>query len=95
MARKIKAKQPPAPAAAQAAYAEWRNQVAALLARKGLSPGVGLERAWRNAFISGETPEQATDRAEVEARNARTSFERWIGSNPRGVSLAHCPVVHQ
>jgi len=76
MARKPKAKQPLAPAAPQGAYGEWKARVAALLERKGLSPGVRLERAWRNAFISGETPEQAADRAEVEARNARTSFER-------------------
>ena len=75
MARKPKAKQPPG-AAPRGAYGEWRKHVAALLERKGLSPGVRLERAWRNAFISGETPEQAADRAEVEARNARTSFER-------------------
>jgi len=73
MARKTKAKQPGAP---PAAYAEWRQHVAALLERKGLSPGVRLERAWRNAFIPGETPEQAAARAEVEARNARTTFER-------------------
>jgi len=39
-------------------------------------PAGGFERAWRNAFISGETAEQAADRAEVEARNAPTSFER-------------------
>jgi len=50
--------------------------MAALLERKGLSPGVRLERAWRNAFISGETPKQAADRAKVEARNTRTTFER-------------------
>src|SRR5215813_8157559 len=73
MGRKPKPKQPAAP---QGAYGEWRQHVAALLERKGLSPGVRLERAWRNAFISGETSEQAADRAEVEARNARTSFER-------------------
>jgi len=71
MARKTKAKQPPAPAAPKGAYGEWKARVATLLERDGLSPGVR-----RNAFISGETPEQATDRAEVEARNARTSFER-------------------
>jgi len=76
MPRKPKAKQPPAPAAPQGAYGEWRKHVAALLERKGLSPSVRLERAWRNAFISGETPEQAADRAEVEAHNAHTSFER-------------------
>ena len=53
------------------------SRVAALLERKGLSPGVRLERAWRNAFISGETPEQAADRAEVvQAHNTRTTFER-------------------
>ena len=76
MAPKPKAKQPSPPAAPHGAYAEWRKHVAALLERKGLSPGVRLERAWRNAFISGDTPEQAADRAEVEARNARTTFER-------------------
>ena len=74
MARKPKPKRPAAP---QGAYGEWKARVAALLERKGLSPGVRLERAWRNAFISGETPEQAADRAEVvEAHNTRTSFER-------------------
>jgi len=72
-ARKPKANQPAAP---QGAFAEWKKRVSALLKRKGLSPSVRLERAWRIAFISGETPEQAADRAEVEARNARTSFER-------------------
>jgi len=60
--------------APQCACAEWRQQVAALLERKGLSPGVRLESDWRNAFISGETPEQAADRAEVEVRSAPTSF---------------------
>jgi len=40
MARKTKAKQPPAPAASQGAYAERRQRVAALMERKGLSPGV-------------------------------------------------------
>ena len=76
MARKIKAKKPAS--ASRAPRRLWRRKarVAALLERKGLSPGVRLERAWPNAFISGETPEQAADRAEVEARNARTSFER-------------------
>jgi len=76
MARKPKSKQSPAPAAPPGAYGEWRKHMAARLERKGLSPRVRLERDWRNAFISGETPEQAADRAEVEARNARTSFER-------------------
>ena len=86
------AKQPGAP---PAAYAEWRQHVAALLERWGIWAGVLREKRWRDLFIAGATPEQAADRAEVEARNAQTSFERWIGSNPRGVSLAHCPVVHQ
>jgi len=73
MPRKAKAKRPGAP---PATYAEWRQHVAALLERKGIWAEVRRERAWRNAFISGETPEQAADRAEVEARNTQTTFER-------------------
>ena len=85
MARKPKAKQPPAPAAPQGTYGEWRKHMAALPERKRLSPSVRLERAWRNAFISGETPKQAADRAKVEARNTRTTFD---GANRANLSRA-------
>jgi len=73
MARKIKAKQAPAPAAPQGAYGEWKARARRCWNARGFRPVSGWRRAWRNAFISGETPEQAADRAEVEARNARTS----------------------
>ena len=57
--RKTKAKQPPAPAGPQGAYAEWRKHVAALLERQGISSTVMRERAWRNLFIRNATPEEA------------------------------------
>jgi len=75
MARKPKPK-PKQQAAPQGAYGEWKARVAALLERQGISAGVLLERAWRNLFISGETPEQAADRAATEAHNARPSLGR-------------------
>jgi len=64
MARKTKAAQPGPP---PAAYAEWKRHVAALLERKGVWSGVLREKRWRDLFIAGITPEQAADRADVEA----------------------------
>lgn len=71
MPRKPKA---PPPTATQGAYAEWRKRAAAVLERKGISPGVMREREWRNLFIAGITPELAADRAETEAHNMRPPF---------------------
>ena len=73
MARKTKAKQPSAP---QETYAEWEVRVRAEIQRREIPAAYVRERDLRILFIAGLTPEQATDRIEVAARNARTSFER-------------------
>jgi len=49
--------------------------LAALLERKGIWAGVMREKQWRDLFSPGVTPE-AAERADTEARNACTSFER-------------------
>jgi hypothetical protein len=66
---KAESQAPPAPAAPQGAYAEWRKHVAALLERQGISSTVMRERAWRNLFIRSATPEEAAYRAAIEAHN--------------------------
>lgn len=62
MPRKPKA---PPPTAPQGSYAQWREHAAAVLERRGISPGVMREREWRRLFIAGVTPEEAAARAET------------------------------
>jgi len=67
MAGEPKAKQPPAPAAPQGAYAAWKQRVAALIESKGPFSGILRERGIRRLCIAGATPEAAADEAETIA----------------------------
>jgi hypothetical protein len=57
-------------------YAEWRARAAALLERQGIFSGVMRERQWRRLFMTGATPEDAAERAQVHYNNTRPPFER-------------------
>jgi hypothetical protein len=64
------------PAPPTTTYAEWRARVAALLERQGILSGVMRERQWRQLFMTGMTPEQAVERAQLHYNNTRPPFER-------------------
>jgi hypothetical protein len=51
-------------------YRRWKSRAAALLERHGLSLGVMLERDWRQMYIRGVPPEDATDRAQALLEHA-------------------------
>jgi hypothetical protein len=65
------------PALPPPTYVQWRARCAALLERQGISAGVLREKEWRQIFITGATPEQAVERAQVHYNNTRPPFERW------------------
>jgi hypothetical protein len=56
--------------------ADWRARAAALLERQGILSGVMRERQWRQLFMTGMTPEQAVERAQLHYNNTRPPFER-------------------
>jgi hypothetical protein len=57
-------------------YPRWKARCAALLERQGILSGVMRERQWRQLFITGVTPEQAVERAQLHYNNTRPPFER-------------------
>jgi hypothetical protein len=70
------AKPPTKRAAEQADYRTWKAHAAALLERQGLLPGIIRERDWRQIYIRGKSPEDATRQAETSYWNTRPPFER-------------------
>jgi len=73
MPRKTKAKQPSAPGTN---YMEWKASVRTEMRRREI-PAIYLrERDVRNLFVANATPEEAAERAAVEAHNMRPSFGR-------------------
>jgi hypothetical protein len=57
-------------------YAECRARATARLERQGILSGVMRERQWRQLFMTGMTPEQAVERAQLHYNNTRPPFER-------------------
>jgi hypothetical protein len=71
-----KRSRPGSPATPATTYSEWRAHAAALLERRGILSGVMRERRWRQLLITGVTPEQAVEQAQVHYNNTRPPFER-------------------
>jgi hypothetical protein len=55
-------------------YTEWKARVAAEMQRRTIPAGSLPEHDMRDLFIANATPEEATELAAVEARNARPPF---------------------
>ena len=54
----------------------WKARVRAETERRDIPAGALRERDLRDLFIGNATPEQAADRAALEAHNARPPFGR-------------------
>ena len=58
----------------QADFKAWpARAVAALQRDHNMNPAIIPQRAWRNMYIQGKTPQQAADRAAVSAYNRRSA----------------------